>query len=378
MMRGLQELHTACIVNNITFTILTGPLKATLTNYIHNNNCCALVTDFEPLQQSLRDVHTISTLATLPFFQVDAHNIVPCWHASSKQEFGAYTLRPKLQKLLPTFLEDFPAVVRHPYGLATKAEADFSQLVTTTPLNRTAGSVQWIHPGESAAQQAMASFVNRLNTYSNRNDPTQIGQSNLSPYLHFGQLSAQRLALTIKEHITANESLREQGESFLEELIVRRELSDNFTFYNPRYAEFEGFPAWAQFTLHQHRADKREYIYTLDAWERAATHDNLWNASQRELITTGKMHGYMRMYWAKKILEWSQSPEEALATAIYLNDLYELDGNDPNGYAGISWSIGGVHDRAWSERSVYGKIRYMNANGCARKFDVAAYIQMHS
>jgi deoxyribodipyrimidine photo-lyase len=204
-----------------------------------------------------------------------------------------------------------------------------------------------------------------------RNDPTVDGQSNLSPYLHFGHISAQRVALAIRESDVGGKS----RDAFLEELIVRRELSDNFCFYNRDYDRFEGFPSWAQTTLKQHLRDKRDYRYTLEQFESAGTHDELWNAAQMEMAKTGKMHGYMRMYWAKKILEWTESPEDALKIAMFLNDKYELDGRDPNGYVGCAWSIGGVHDRAWFERPVFGKIRYMSYNGCKSKFNVDAYVQ---
>ena len=215
---------------------------------------------------------------------------------------------------------------------------------------------------------------NRLPTYDEqRNDPTLDGQSNLSPYLHFGQLSAQRVALETSK-ASANKKAKE---AFLEELIVRRELSDNFCFYNENYDNFKGFPDWAKKTHEIHRKDRREYLYSREEFEQATTHDDLWNAAQIEMIERGKMHGYMRMYWAKKIFEWTASPEEALDIAIYLNDKYELDGRDPNGYTGIAWSIGGVHDRAWFERPVFGKIRYMNYNGCKSKFNVRAYIDKY-
>ena len=192
----------------------------------------------------------------------------------------------------------------------------------------------------------------------------------MSPYLHFGQISAQRVALDVK----AFQGNKESEAAFLEELIIRRELSDNFCLYNSNYDSFEGFPNWAKETLNKHRKDKRDFIYTKEEFELAATHEYLWNAAQTELVITGKMHGYMRMYWAKKILEWTKSPEEALSIAVYLNDKYELDGRDPNGYVGCAWSIGGVHDRAWTERNVIGKIRYMNLNGAKRKFDVEEYV----
>jgi deoxyribodipyrimidine photo-lyase len=226
-------------------------------------------------------------------------------------------------------------------------------------------------PGESAAHRALAGFLDqRLEGYAtDRNDPNRNGQSGLSPYLHFGHLAPQRVALAVAAGGTPDDR-----DAFLEELIIRRELSDNFCWYNNRYDQVEGFPDWARKTLDRHRADPREYRYSRGALERGETHDRLWNAAQKEMVLTGKMHGYLRMYWAKKILEWSGSPEEALAAAIFLNDRYELDGRDPNGYAGIAWSIGGVHDRPWGERPVFGMVRYMNYNGCARKFDVPGYI----
>jgi deoxyribodipyrimidine photo-lyase len=213
---------------------------------------------------------------------------------------------------------------------------------------------------------------NKLNGYAlQRNDPALDATSNLSPYLHFGNISAQRVALTVQ----AVHGKKNAKEAFLEELIVRRELADNFCFYNKDYDTFKGFPAWAMKTLHEHRDDKREYIYSLPQFERAETHDPLWNAAQMEMITQGETHGYMRMYWCKKILEWTRTPEEAIRTAIFLNDKYELDGRDPNGYAGVAWSIGGVHDRAWGTRKVFGKIRFMSYNGCKSKFDIEKYIE---
>lgn len=190
----------------------------------------------------------------------------------------------------------------------------------------------------------------------------------MSPYLHFGQISAQRVALEVR-------AKTDKADEFLEELLLRRELADNFCHYNQNYDNPDGFPDWARKTIAEHRRDPRTYLYSLEQLEQAETHDALWNAAQMEMVKTQKMHGYLRMYWAKKILEWSESAEQAMAYAILLNDKYSLDGRDPNGYTGIAWSIGGVHDRAWGERAVFGKIRYMSYEGCRRKFDVERYIQ---
>jgi deoxyribodipyrimidine photo-lyase len=231
--------------------------------------------------------------------------------------------------------------------------------------------VEWITPGERAANKALNKFLaHGIKNYAlERNDPNLFGQSELSPYFHFGHLSAQRAAF--QASLLSHSDSRE---SFMEELIVRRELADNFCFYNPHYDSTKGFPAWAKKTLDEHRGDEREYLYSLKELETGKTHDELWNAAQLEMVCKGKMHNYMRMYWAKKILEWTQSPEIALKYTIYLNDKYELDGRDPSGYVGAAWSIGGVHDRAWGERKIFGKIRYMSYNGAKGKFKIQQYI----
>jgi deoxyribodipyrimidine photo-lyase len=235
--------------------------------------------------------------------------------------------------------------------------------------------VRWIKPGETCAIDALQSFLAiGLSGYAlHRNNPLEGGQSDLSPYLHFGQLSAQRVALSI----IGCRCHKPSADAFLEELLVRRELSDNFCCYNQSYDSFQGFPQWARKSLDSHRGDRREYVYNLQELEAAKTHDALWNAAQREMMERGKMHGYMRMYWAKKILEWSETPEEALRCSVLLNDRYELDGRDPNGYAGIAWSIGGVHDRAWKDRPIFGKVRYMSRKGMDAKFDTGAYISRY-
>jgi deoxyribodipyrimidine photo-lyase len=265
-------------------------------------------------------------------------------------------------------------LAEHPFHLPSNySVTDLTGLLEEFNMGWDVEEVSGIKPGTKAGMKILRDFVgNKLSSYAAmRNDPEGDGQSNLSPYLHFGQLSAQRVALEVISKGGSSES----KEAFLEELIIRRELSDNFCFYNEHYDSLEGFPAWAKETLNKHRRDRRPYLYSLSEFENANTHDDLWNAAQLQMVKRGKMHGYMRMYWAKKILEWTESPEEALEVTIYLNDRYELDGRDPNGYAGIAWSIGGVHDRAWGERNIFGKIRYMSYLGCKRKFDTDAYVK---
>lgn len=376
MLRGLEEVEQGLKRKNIPFFLLKGSPGEEIGSFITKVKASALVTDFSPLRIKKTWNRDAAKRIDVSFYEVDAHNIIPCWMASPKQEYAAYTFRPKIYRLLATFLEDFPPIKKHPYDMKMKVPTTaWKQLLPFLKVDRSIKEVSWLKPGEKAAKKALREFTQqRLYSYdTRRNDPTKEGQSDLSPYLHFGNISAQRIAMEVQ----VSRASAKNKEAFLEELIVRRELSDNFCYYNDHYDSVEGFPAWAQETLKRHRKDRRLHRYKLDQFEDAATHDELWNAAQREMVTRGKMHGYMRMYWAKKILEWSTSPEEALEIAIYLNDRYELDGRDPNGYVGVAWSIGGVHDRAWNERPVFGKVRYMSYHGCKGKFDVKKYIERY-
>ncbi len=373
MLKGLEQVESECRRLAIEFQLLTGSPDSEMPKLAARERIGALVTDFTALRINRKWKDAIVPKIAAPFYEVDAHNIVPCWVASPKQEFAAYTFRPKIHKLLPHYLTEYPRIKKHPHLMAGESKPiDWAKARKALAVDRSVGAVADFAPGEAAAHKQLQAFLRRgLQRYHDeRNLPTHDAQSNLSPYLHFGQIAAQRVALEAQRF---DQNIAAQ-ESFLEELIVRRELSDNFCHYNEHYDAFAGFHSWAQTTLNQHRGDERSYLYSREDFENARTHDGLWNAAQIEMVTTGKMHGYLRMYWAKKILEWTGSPEEALETAIYLNDRYELDGRDPNGYAGIAWSIGGVHDRAWGERAVFGKIRYMSYDGCARKFDVKQYI----
>jgi len=376
MLRGLEEVERELATRGIPFRLLCGAPQEELPVFVHREHIAQLVTDFDPLRIRREWKTAIAERITVPCYEVDAHNIVPCWQASPKLEWGAYTLRPKIQRALPEFLEPFPPLHNHPVGRAATAAVDWEEAARFAQGDQQVAAVDWLEPGEKAAQQMLRRFLDaRLAAYpEKRNDPNADAQSDLSPYLHFGQIAAQRVALEVEE----SGAPREARSAFLEELVVRRELSDNFCFYSPQYDRAAGFPSWAQATLDAHRRDPRPYLYSRDELEAAQTHDDLWNAAQLEMVRRGKMHGYLRMYWAKKILEWTESPEQAQEIAIYLNDRYELDGRDPNGYTGIAWSIGGVHDRAWGARPVFGKIRYMSYNGSKNKFDVRAYVQRNS
>jgi deoxyribodipyrimidine photo-lyase len=373
MLEGLGEVAQELERNGIPFHLVSGKPGEEIPGWAKTMGIGLLVTDFDPLRLKREWKEAVGQNLAIPLLEVDAHNIVPCWLASSKQEWAAYSFRPKINRVLDEFLTPFPALLQHPFPAREKGpEVDVIQLLESLPLDRSVPPVTWLRPGEQAAREHLQRFLSeKLTAYDrDRNDPTRDGQSDLSPYFHFGQLAPQRVALEVRK----SRAPRASKDAFLEELIVRRELSDNFCYYNQHYDRFEGFPDWARQTLDEHRADEREYLYTLAAFEEGRTHDPLWNAAQLEMVHRGKMHGYLRMYWAKKILEWTASPEEALEVAIFLNDRFELDGRDPNGYVGIAWSLGGVHDRAWGERRIFGKVRYMSYKGSAGKFDVQAYI----
>lgn len=374
----LCEIEKTCEKLGIPFAVTvdkTGSKStAQLIDFFSSVKAGAVVTDFSPLRISRKWVDSIRKKLMIPLYGVDAHNIVPCFVASQKQEYGAYTLRPKLHKLIPEFLDIFPKVVTQKNQVPVlKKYDDWKKEIETEKNNTEIAPIT--SGGESAAKKTLAEFfASRLDYYElGRNDPNSDVQSELSPYLHYGCISSQRIILDLMVALKRKDVRSLYDHSFFEEIVVRKELADNFCFYNENYDNPEGFPDWAKKSHEKHKDDPREYVYTQKEFEQAKTHDQLWNAAQMEMVTTGKMHGYMRMYWAKKILEWTPDVATAMEIAIYLNDTYELDGRDPNGYTGIAWSMGGVHDRAWFERPVFGQVRYMNANGCAKKFDVKKY-----
>jgi len=381
MMAGLAEVEASLRSHGIPFSLLRGQPKETLPSFVEAHGLSAVVTDYSPLRiNRLWKQEVGAALGDTPLIEVDAHNIVPVWVASAKQEVGARTLRPKITKLLPDYLTEFPSLEEeYPHGPKSLGPAvDWAAAVESLDVDTTVGKCDWCVPGEKAAQRSLESFTEsngNLKRYEKmRNDPNVQASSNLSPYFHFGQLAPQRAALHVRKH---GKSHSGGVASFIEEMVVRRELADNYCHYNERYDSLEGAAQWAQDSLGKHAKDPREYLYTQAQLERGETHDELWNAAQLQMVQEGKMHGFLRMYWAKKILEWTEGPEEALRIAIYLNDRFELDGRDPNGYVGCMWSIAGVHDMGWTERQVFGKIRFMNYDGCKRKFDLAGFVSKY-
>ncbi|MEJ5228567.1 MAG: deoxyribodipyrimidine photo-lyase [Pseudothermotoga sp.] len=381
MLRGLFETRQSLAHFNIPLLFTFGEPRESIAKVVKDLKTSCVVTDFNPLRIVRSWKKEVVELLDVPVYEVDSHNIVPAFFVSQKGEYSARTFRSKIMRVLGEFLTDFPTLSKMPSeNLSFEQMNNFKEIdeiLRLLKIDREILPVQDFQPGSTAAYRILEQFLkHRLKFYHRlRNDPVVDGTSDLSPYLHFGQIAPQRVALQVAKF---SDLYTESVSAFLEELVVRRELAENFCLYNQDYDSTKAFPRWARESLKKHEKDKKPYIYTLSDLENARTHDELWNAAQRQMVKTGKMHGYVRMYWAKKILEWSDSPEKAVEYAVYLNDKYELDGRDPNGYTGIAWAIGGVHDKPWRERAVFGKIRYMSYEGCKRKFDVAGYIAKYS
>jgi deoxyribodipyrimidine photo-lyase len=333
-----------------------------------------VIGDENPMREPEQWRVIVTGLLRVPFWTIDADVIVPS-KLLLKEQYGAYTARPVIRRLLPDFLQ--------PVG-NTRAKVDWrpprrmksltsdADITEGWELDQSVGPVNNIVGGTDQALKRLKSFVrNELANYPvDRNKPEHDGTSHLSAYLHFGHVGPHTVALAVQKA----DAPQAAKEAFLEQLIVRRELAINFVRFNPDYDNFESGTPWAHQSLAEHAADPRK-IYSERQLEDAQTHDPLWNASQVQMVKTGFMHNYMRMYWAKKILEWSKTPARAYQMAVYLNDKYELDGRDPNGYAGIAWAIVGKHDRPWFERPIFGKIRYMSFNSTSKKFDSKRYIR---
>ncbi|XP_063225110.1 deoxyribodipyrimidine photo-lyase isoform X2 [Bacillus rossius redtenbacheri] len=341
MLKGLEEMARECGRLGIQFHMFLGEARSVLPAFVAEHRLGAVVADFSPLRLPSEwvDLLAVALPKDVPFFQVDAHNIVPCWVASDKAEYAARTIRNKINSKLPEFLTKFPPVVKHPHSSKLLAEAvDWDAALASLEVDRSVGPVTSIAPGSEAGLACLQEFCSkRLRLFaSKRNDPTCNALSNLSPWCHFGQISVQRCILAVRE---LKAQFPESVDAFCEEAIVRRELADNFCHYNREYDRLEGAHAWARKTLDDHRKDKRQHVYSRDELARALTHDDLWNSAQLQLAREGKMHGFLRMYWAKKILEWTDTPERALADAIFLNDSMSIDGRDPSGYAACGRSV---------------------------------------
>lgn len=338
-------------------------------------NAREVITDKGYLNIQKKWRQKISEILSCRIYEVETDVIVPVEQAYSKQAWSAGVFRPKILAKLPQYLKKIPDFYS-PQNTSWPEVSDFPRdldlnalLIKLQPDN-TVQLIPSIISGEQAAEKLLENFIRtKISHYHiGKNDPGEDFCSGLSPYLHFGQISPLKIARRVLQDRKGDGS-----ESFLEELIVRRELSCNFVHYQPLYDQYESLPEWARKTLGDHRLNQRPFLYSLEELENSQTHDQYWNAAQTEMVLTGKMHGYMRMYWGKKVIEWTENPEEAFEILQHLNNKYELDGRDANAYTGIAWCFG-LHDRPWTSRAVFGTVRYMNDKGLERKFNMVAYL----
>ena len=371
---GIPDLAKQLSNRNVGFVLRTYP-DHSLAKFCEQVHPAIVVGDENPLREAEHGRIRAARNLNVPLWTVDADVIVPS-RLLGKEHYAARTIRPRLQELMAQFL--VPAKVakarilwKKPKDLESlSVHEDFT---AGWSLDRSVSPIESWHGGTRNALRMLEDFLKHgLQSYSkDRNHPELSGTSRLSPYLHFGHIGP----LTIARAVQAASAPAAEKSAFLEQLIVRRELSVNFVRYNSHYDSFESLEPWADRSFARHSGDLRPILYREKQLEQAETHDPLWNAAQKQMVLTGWMHNYARMYWAKKILEWSPSVATAYQRAVWLNDRYELDGRDPNGYAGIAWALVGKHDRPWFERPVFGQIRYMSYASTSKKFDCHQYIQ---
>ena len=315
----------------------------------------------------------------LPVYAIDANGMVPM-SALPKEEYAAYTIRPKINRLLPELPRRIvtPSLKRQNANLSVDCpETEVSddaipELVSQCDIDHSVKPSRLYHGGTLNGRKRLRGFVSKILPHydETRNEPSVDGSSRLSPYLHFGFLSIHEVV----EAVENSRAPKPDKAAFLEEAIVRRELSFNLTRRNPNYDSLKALPEWALKTMRDHKDDKRPELIDSEKIEAAETYDELWNAAQRELVATGLLHNYVRMLWGKKVIEWQRSYEMAFELLVHLNNKYALDGRDPNSYAGILWCFG-KHDRPWFEREIFGVIRYMTSNSMAKKFKAKKYIE---
>lgn len=322
----------------------------------------------------------IAERAEIAVQAVDSNGVIPM-SKFDKEEYAAYTVRPKINKLLDRYLVPVPEDTVEISSLGIDIDDSFEtfvtaenivELVAECDIDHSVLPSNIYHGGTANGRKRLDKFVRDIlcNYNEARNKPDRDGSSRLSAYLHFGFLSPIEVALAVRGADVPQDS----KDAFLEELIVRRELSYNMTRHNPHYDSLAALPPWAQKTMREHAADERPYLYSLEQLEAGETHDELWNACQREMVRTGEMHNYVRMLWGKNVIAWTPNCETAFETLVHLNNKYCLDGRNPNSYTGILWCFG-KHDRPWFERPVFGQMRYMTSASTGKKFDAKKYIE---
>lgn len=377
MLEGLRETKEALQDRGVRMIVRRGaPDEVAL---LYAEDATEVITDRGYLRHQKRWRRRVAGEAPCLVTQVEGDVIVPVELVTDKAEYAARTIRPKIHSHLDRFLtppqqapvDQSSLGIREGDGLRLDP---VSTAISSLNLDEKVSLVSTLYPGgTSEAMDLFDLFLrDHLDGYDeNRNQVQSNAVSHMSKYLHFGQVSPVRLALDIQNAVVPEEDIK----SYLEELVVRRELAMNHVHFRPEtYDSYKCLPEWARESLAVHASDDREYTYDLQELIEGETHDRYWNAAMKEMRTTGYMHNYMRMYWGKKILEWSPGPKTAFERTLHLNNRFFLDGRDPNSYANVAW-IFGLHDRGWKERPVYGKVRYMSKGGLERKAAPDAYVE---
>jgi deoxyribodipyrimidine photo-lyase len=384
MLEGLEYLKHKFVQMGIKFVIYRTSPEIGCIKLMQQASHLIMDTGYTRIQKSWKQtvVENALKINTLNILEVESDVLVPVRLTSEKEEYAARTIRPKILSQIEAYIAKPKDIFPHFRSLHFEIKTDMEEIkapmeiLDVLKLDRTISLTNRFIGGEDEAIKMFHEFIHyRLPYYLDRNHPEFDYCSYLSPYLHFGHISPIKIVYHLKKLLKSNSELDLPIHSLIEELVVRRELAINFVNYNEHYDDFHHMTyAWAYDTMLVHKDDPREYLYTLSEFEQYQTHDIYWNTAMKEMVHTGFMHTYMRMYWCKKIIEWSPDYETAYDIALYLNNKYFLDGRDPNSYAGIAWCFG-KHDRAWTERPVFGKLRYMNANGLKRKFDIDKYVE---
>jgi deoxyribodipyrimidine photo-lyase len=375
MLQGLREVAMSLARRGAPFVLRRGIAPDIVPEVARNAS--VLVCDRGYLRHQRAWRTRIAREVNCPVVQVEGDVVVPVNLVSDHAEYAARTIRPKILRVRDRFLRPLPRTRLKNRSDSTPVAGDLDPLdiegvLAGLGIDRSVKQVSCFNGGTTEARKRLRRFASKgLVEYAiARNDPADPRCSTLSLYLHFGQISPVEASLRVRN--AENCSLADR-EAFLEQLVVRRELSINFVLHQRRYDQFSAVPDWARRSLGDHEKDQRPYTYSFARLEAADTHDPYWNAAMLEMLKTGFMHNYMRMYWGKKIIEWSPSPQRAYRMILRLNNKHFIDGRDPNSYASVAWLFG-LHDRPWTERDVFGKIRYMNASGLERKFDIERYV----
>lgn len=410
VIEGMADNEAACREAGVSYYPYVEPAWGQGSGLLDRlaQDACAIVTDDFPCFFLPRMVNAVSHMLPVRIEAVDSNGLYPM-RATDRIFTKAFSFRNHLQKTLTDFLSEFPVAkplsvsefrredclprkIQKKWSPANPAELLQPDGLRQLPIDQSVGPGA-MTGGEQAARTRLSGFVkDQLERYADdRNQPDEDPSSGLSPYLHFGHISAHEVfrAIATREKWTVSNlgnvketkgsregwwGMSRAAEGFLDELITWREIGYNAAYHDPSFEKYESLPDFARKTLSDHANDTREFIYSYEQLRDSETHDEIWNAAQNQLVTEGRMHNYLRMLWGKKILEWTPRPQDALEIMVDLNNRFALDGRNPNSYSGIFWVLG-RYDRAWGpERRIFGKIRFMSSDSTRKKLKLKGYL----